>query len=87
MFTSVIIWIVSGCVVGFIASKLAGKYAEGLALDILLGIVGAVIGGWLFMAAGTAGAINLRSVLVPVISAMVVLAAWHVVRYARPLHA
>jgi uncharacterized membrane protein YeaQ/YmgE (transglycosylase-associated protein family) len=43
-----IIWIVLGVVLGFIASKIVSTTGEGTVVDILLGIVGAVIGGWLF---------------------------------------
>ena len=42
---SFIAWIVLGLVAGFIASKLVNKAGDGLILDILLGIVGAVLGG------------------------------------------
>ena len=41
-------WIVLGLLAGFIGSKIVNKQGEGLILDILLGIFGAVIGGWLF---------------------------------------
>ena len=37
-----------GVVLGFIASKIGSTTGEGTVVDILLGIVGAVIGGWLF---------------------------------------
>ena len=43
-----IIWIVLGVVLGVIASKIVSTTGEGTVVDILLGIVGAVIGGWLF---------------------------------------
>ena len=43
-----IIWIALGVVLGFIASKIISTTGEGTVVDILLGIVGAVIGGWLF---------------------------------------
>jgi uncharacterized membrane protein YeaQ/YmgE (transglycosylase-associated protein family) len=39
-------WIVLGLLTGFIASKLVNKRGEGVIVDILLGIVGAVVGGW-----------------------------------------
>ena len=46
MFTGVIGWIVLGLVAGYIASTLVNRRGEGLLMDIVLGIVGAVIGGW-----------------------------------------
>ena len=46
---SIIGWIVLGLIAGFIASKIVNKQGAGLLLDIVLGIVGAVVGGWLFV--------------------------------------
>jgi uncharacterized membrane protein YeaQ/YmgE (transglycosylase-associated protein family) len=48
MVMGVIGWIVLGLIAGYIASTLVNKRGEGLPFDILLGIVGAVIGGWIF---------------------------------------
>src|SRR3954454_6361594 len=52
---SIIGWIVLGLIAGFIASKVVNKQGEGLLLDIVLGIVGAVVGGFLFNQLGAAG--------------------------------
>jgi uncharacterized membrane protein YeaQ/YmgE (transglycosylase-associated protein family) len=78
----VIGWIVLGLIAGYIASMLVNKRGEGLSFDILLGIVGAVIGGWIFNAAGSDGVtgFNLWSLLVAVVGAVVFLAVWHTVR-------
>jgi uncharacterized membrane protein YeaQ/YmgE (transglycosylase-associated protein family) len=67
---SILAWIVLGLLSGFIGSKIVNKSGEGLILDILLGIVGAVIGGWLFNRFGAAGVtgLNLYSLLVAVIA-------------------
>lgn len=48
-------WTALGLLAGFIASRLVNKGKEGLFLDILLGVVGAVVCGWLFNAAGAGG--------------------------------
>lgn len=48
-------WIVMGLIAGYIASTLVNKRGKGLPLDILLGVVGAVVCGWLFNAAGVGG--------------------------------
>lgn len=68
-------WIVLGLLAGFIGSKIVNKQGEGLILDILLGIFGAVIGGWLFSTFGASGVtgLNLYSLLVAVIGSVVVL--------------
>ena len=44
---SFLAWIVLGLLAGFIGSKLVNKQGEGLVLDVLLGVVGAIVGGWL----------------------------------------
>jgi uncharacterized membrane protein YeaQ/YmgE (transglycosylase-associated protein family) len=69
-----------GLVSGFIASKLINRTGEGVILDILLGIVGAVVGGWLFNTFGMAGVsgLNLYSFFVAVVGAMLVLVTYHV---------
>jgi len=85
MVMGVIGWIVLGLIAGFIASKLVNKRGEGLPFDILLGIVGAVIGGWIFNAAGTAGVtgFNVWSLMVAVVGAVIFLAVWHAIRRSR----
>jgi uncharacterized membrane protein YeaQ/YmgE (transglycosylase-associated protein family) len=49
---SILAWIVLGLVAGFIGSKIVNKSGEGFMFDVLLGIVGAVVGGSLFKAVG-----------------------------------
>ena len=76
---SFVSWIVLGLVAGFIGSKLVNKTGEGLIRDILLGVVGAIIGGYLFNLFGASGVtgLNLYSVLVAVVGAVVFLVAYH----------
>ncbi len=52
---SILGWIILGLISGFIASKIVNKSGEGLLLDIVLGIVGAVVGGFLFNQFGAVG--------------------------------
>ncbi|HUA19431.1 MAG TPA: GlsB/YeaQ/YmgE family stress response membrane protein [Bryobacteraceae bacterium] len=79
---SFIAWIVLGLVAGFIGSKLVNKRGEGFLLDIVLGVVGAVVGGWLFNRFGASGVtgLNLYSLFVAVVGAVVVLLLYHAVR-------
>ena len=79
---SFLAWIVLGLVAGFIGSKIVNKSGEGILLDIVLGIVGAVAGGWLFNTFGAAGVtgLNLYSLLVAVVGAVVVLVVYHAIR-------
>jgi len=76
---SVLAWIVLGLISGFIASKIVNRSGEGILLDIVLGIIGAVVGGWLFNVCGAAGVsgLNLYSLLVAVVGAIVVLVLYH----------
>ena len=76
---SIIGWIVFGLICGFIASKIVNKSGEGFILDIVLGIIGAVVGGYLFTAFGYGGVngFNLYSMFVAVIGAIVVLWIYH----------
>ena len=81
---SFLVWIVLGLVAGFIASKIVNTKGEGLFLDVILGIIGAVVGGWLFGLFGASGVngVNLYSLLVAVAGAIVVLLAYHALRRA-----
>jgi uncharacterized membrane protein YeaQ/YmgE (transglycosylase-associated protein family) len=76
---SILGWLVLGLISGFIASKLVNKSGEGVLLDIVLGIVGAVVGGWLFNALGHTGVtgFNIYSMFVAVVGAVVVLVVYH----------
>ena len=76
---SFLAWIVLGLVSGFIASRIVNKSGEGVLMDIVLGVVGAVLGGWLFNTFGHLGVtgINLYSILVAVVGAVIVLFIYH----------
>jgi uncharacterized membrane protein YeaQ/YmgE (transglycosylase-associated protein family) len=79
-----IAWLVLGLVAGFIGSKIVNKSGEGMIMDILLGIVGAFVGGYLFRTFGGHGVtgLDLYSLIVAVIGAIVVLVVFHAVRRA-----
>ena len=78
---SFLTWMVLGLISGFIASKIVNKSGDGPLIDIVLGIVGAVVGGWLFNTFGHMGVtgVNLYSILVAVVGAVVVLVIYHAV--------
>jgi uncharacterized membrane protein YeaQ/YmgE (transglycosylase-associated protein family) len=82
---SILAWIVLGLIAGFIGSKLVNKTGEGVVLDIVLGVVGALVGGYLFSIFGAHGVtgLNLYSLFVAVIGAVVVLLVYHAVRGSR----
>ena len=81
---SILGWLILGLISGFIASKIVNKQGEGVVLDIVLGIVGAMVGGWLFAQFGETGVtgFNLSSMVVAIIGAIIVLVVYHAVRKA-----
>ena len=83
---SIVAWLVLGLIAGFIGSKLVNKSGSGLFLDIILGIVGAFVGGFVFSLFGANGVsgLNLYSLLVAVLGSILVLVVYHSVVRARP---
>jgi len=81
---SVFAWIILGLIAGFVGSKIVNKQGEGLALDLILGIVGAIAGGWLFNIFGASRitGLNLYNLLVAVVGAVAVLVVYHAIRRA-----
>ena len=79
---SFLTWIFLGLIAGFVASRIVNKKGEGVILDIILGIVGAVFGGWLFDRFGASGAtgLNLYSILVAVVGSVIILLLYHAIR-------
>jgi uncharacterized membrane protein YeaQ/YmgE (transglycosylase-associated protein family) len=79
---TVLAWIVLGLVSGFIASKLVDRHGQGIVLDIVLGVVGAFVGGWVFHQFGATGVtgLNLWSLFVAVVGAALTLIVAHAIR-------
>mgnify|MGYP003393344031 CR=1 FL=1 len=77
----IIIWIVFGALVGWVASMVMGS-GGGLVQDILVGIAGAVIGGFIMNMLGQSGVsgFNLYSFLVALLGAVVLIAIVRAVR-------
>ncbi|MGH6958499.1 MAG: GlsB/YeaQ/YmgE family stress response membrane protein [Caulobacteraceae bacterium] len=75
----ILAWVVLGLIAGFIASRIVNHTGAGIVLDLVLGIVGALVGGFLFSIFGAAGVtgFNLYSLLVAVVGAVVVLWIYH----------
>jgi uncharacterized membrane protein YeaQ/YmgE (transglycosylase-associated protein family) len=78
---SIIAWLLLGLVAGFIASKIVNHTGSGILIDMMLGVVGAFVGGFLFSLVGAGGVtgFNIWSLLVAVIGAVVVVAAYHAI--------
>ena len=84
---SIIGWLVLVLIAGFIASKIYAGSGQGIVMDIVLGIVGAFVGGFLFNAVGGTGVtgFDLYSMVVAVIGAVVVLWLYHTITGRRAL--
>ena len=78
---SILAWIILGLVAGFIASRIVNRTGQGAVLNIVLGIVGAIVGGLLISALGVGGVtgLNLYSMIIAIIGAIVVLLVYHAV--------
>jgi len=76
-------YVIAGIIAGFIAGKIVNKSGSGIIMDLILGIVGAVVGGYLFSALGIGAdpglGLNIYSIFVSVIGAIVVLFIYHAV--------
>jgi len=81
----IISWIILGLIAGFIGSKIVDRQGQGFWLDIVLGIIGALVGGFLFDLFGAAGVsgLNIYSMIVAVIGAIVVLLIYNAVMGRR----
>lgn len=82
---SIVSWIILGLVAGFIASKIVDRSGQGLWLDIALGIIGALVGGFLFsnfFGAGITG-LDLWSMIVAIVGAVIVLLIYNAVTGRR----
>ena len=78
----IIAWIVLGVIAGFIASKIVNKQGEGFIVDLILGVIGSIVGGFLFHQfgfRGVDGVFDFYSLFVAVIGAIIVLWIYHAV--------
>jgi uncharacterized membrane protein YeaQ/YmgE (transglycosylase-associated protein family) len=80
-------WIVFGLITGFVASRVVNQRGQGCILNVVLGIVGAFIGGFIFTRIGGAGitGFNVYSMFVAIVGAIVVLIVYHAITGRRGL--
>ncbi|HLV11167.1 MAG TPA: GlsB/YeaQ/YmgE family stress response membrane protein, partial [Trueperaceae bacterium] len=80
----ILLWIIFGALAGWIASVIMGTRGQGVLVDIVLGIIGAFVGGWLFQQFGAQGVtgFNLGSLLVAVVGAIIIIAIARLFRRA-----
>ena len=78
-------WIILGLIAGFIGSKIVDRRGQGFWLNIALGVVGALVGGFLFDLFGASGAtgLNIYSMIVAVVGSVVVLLIYNAVTGRR----
>ena len=78
---SILAWLILGLIAGFIGSKIVDSTGQGVLLDIVLGVVGAMVGGFLFSLLGAAPVtgLNIYSLIVAVVGSIAVLLIYHAV--------
>jgi len=74
-------WIILGLIAGFIGSKIVDKQGQGFWLNITLGIIGALVGGFLFSFFGASGVtgLDIWSMIVAIVGSVVVLLIYNAV--------
>jgi uncharacterized membrane protein YeaQ/YmgE (transglycosylase-associated protein family) len=84
---SIIGWLILGLIAGFVASRIVNAQGQGIVLDMVLGIIGALVGGFIFDAAGKVGVtgFNAWSLLVAIIGSIIVLLLYHALTGRRAL--
>jgi uncharacterized membrane protein YeaQ/YmgE (transglycosylase-associated protein family) len=89
MTMNLIIWLVIGGLLGWIASKIMRTDAQqGVILNVVVGIIGALLGGWLLAPLFGTGTINsndfsVAGLLVSLLGAVILLAIVNVFRRGR----
>jgi uncharacterized membrane protein YeaQ/YmgE (transglycosylase-associated protein family) len=80
---NIILWLVVGGVIGWVASIFMGTDGrQGLFLNVVVGIVGAALGGWLFGGGATInqGSLSVNSIMVSLVGAVLLIAALKLLR-------
>jgi uncharacterized membrane protein YeaQ/YmgE (transglycosylase-associated protein family) len=84
---SILAWIVLGLIAGIVAKALVpGRDPGGCIITIVIGIVGALIGGWLSTLlgfGGLAGGLDLRNLVIATLGAIVLLVLWRLLTGRR----
>jgi uncharacterized membrane protein YeaQ/YmgE (transglycosylase-associated protein family) len=81
----IVSWVILGLIAGFIGGKIVNKQGQGFWLNIALGIVGALVGGFLFdlIGASPVTGLNIYSMIVAIVGSVVVLLIYNAVTGRR----
>jgi uncharacterized membrane protein YeaQ/YmgE (transglycosylase-associated protein family) len=86
---NIILWLIAGAVIGWLASRVMGTNSQqGLFLDIVVGVIGAVLAGWFLTPLFGIGTINqndfsLPALFVSFLGAVILLAVVKLIRRGR----
>lgn len=84
MITTVLIWVVVGLITGLIVSFLVRMHGEDIAIDLGVGIVGAIVGGALFAIFGSVGVHRWHVLVAAIVGAAVLVGFEHAARWSVP---
>jgi uncharacterized membrane protein YeaQ/YmgE (transglycosylase-associated protein family) len=73
----ILYWILIGLIAGWLAGKIARGAGYGCITDVILGLVGSVLGGWLFMKLGILGGGMLYSLAAATVGAVILVTIVH----------
>ena len=82
----IIVWIIIGAIAGFVASKVLTGKGMGLLWDIVVGILGAFLGGWLAGLAGISVTNIFMEIIVAFVGAMILLVAFRALTHRGMIH-
>jgi len=85
----IVIWIIVGAIAGFVASKVLTGKGMGLLWDIVVGILGAFLGGWLASLAGihvSTGTFTVGGLLAAFVGAVILLVVFRALTHRGVLH-
>jgi uncharacterized membrane protein YeaQ/YmgE (transglycosylase-associated protein family) len=86
----ILVWIIVGGIAGFVASKVISGKGMGLLWDIVVGILGAFLGGWLAGLAGISvntGTFTISGLLAAFVGAVILLVVFRALTHRGLLHA
>jgi uncharacterized membrane protein YeaQ/YmgE (transglycosylase-associated protein family) len=86
----ILVWIIVGGIAGFVASKVISGKGMGLLWDVVVGILGAFLGGWLAGLAGISvntGTFTISGLLAAFVGAVILLVVFRALTHRGLLHA